>query len=115
MMGRTFKKRYTEHRSAMRNRKTAERNPTKISKHVWSLKDRDIQPEVQWKVRAKTGIYFPGAKFCDTCINEKLFILEADMFEPKNRNSYQMHTQEKTFALQHNFAPKEKKEEKKKD
>ena len=33
---------------------------------------------MQWKVRAKTGIYFPGAKFCDTCITEKLFILEAD-------------------------------------
>ncbi len=37
------------------------------------------------------------------------------MFEPKNGNSNQMHTQEKTFALQHNFAPKEKKEEKKKE
>ena len=78
MTGRTFKKRYTEHRGALRNRKTAERNPTKLSKHVWSLKDRNIQPEMQWKVRAKTGIYFPGAKFCDTCITEKLFILEAD-------------------------------------
>ena len=55
MTGRTFKKRYTEHRSAIMNRKTAERNPTKLSKHVWSLKDRNIQPEVQWKVRAKTG------------------------------------------------------------
>ena len=78
MTGRTFKKRYTEHRGALGNRKTAERNPTKLSKHVWSLKDRNIQPEIQWKVRAKTGIYFPGAKFCDTCITEKLFILEAD-------------------------------------
>ena len=78
MTGRTFKKRYTEHRNALRNRKTAERNPTKLSKHVWSLKDRNIQPEIQWKVRAKTGIYFPGAKFCDTCITEKLLILEAD-------------------------------------
>ena len=78
MTGRTFKKRYTEHRGALRNRKTAKRNPIKLSKHVWSLKDRNIQPEMQWKVRAKTGIYFPGAKFCDTCITEKLFILEAD-------------------------------------
>jgi hypothetical protein len=45
MTGRTFKEQYTEHRDAIRNRKTAKRNPTKLSKPVWSLKDRNIQPE----------------------------------------------------------------------
>ena len=78
MTGRTFKDRFTEHRSAMTNRKTAERQPTRLSKHVWSLKDKNIQHEVKWKVRARTGIYFPGAKYCDTCITESMLILEAD-------------------------------------
>merc|ERR1712020_699962 len=62
----------------MTNRKTAERQPTRLSKHVWSLKDKNIQHEVKWKMRARTGIYFPGAKYCDTCITESMLILEAD-------------------------------------
>ena len=78
MTGRTFKERYTEHRGTLNNRNTAERTPTRLSKHVWSLKDKSIQHEIKWKLRAKTGIYFPGAKYCDTCITEKMLILEAD-------------------------------------
>ena len=78
MTGRTFKSRYMEHRSALNNRKTAEANSTRLSKHVWSLKDKNIPHEIKWKIRAKTGIYFPGAKYCDTCITEKMLILEAE-------------------------------------
>ena len=64
----------------LENRKTAEKQPTRLSKHVWSLKNSDppIQHEVKWKLRARTGIYFPGAKYCDTCITEAMLILEAD-------------------------------------
>ena len=82
MTGRTFKKQYTEHRGALGNRKTAERNPTKLSKHVWSLKDRNIQPEIQWKVRAKTGIYFPGAKFC---VHMRKHSLHSTILLPRKR------------------------------
>ena len=78
MTGRTFKDRLTEHRSAMNNRKTAERQSTRLSRHVWSLKDKNIQHEVKWKIKARTGVYFPGAKYCDTCITEAMFILDAD-------------------------------------
>ena len=80
MTGRPFKERYTEHRGALGNRKTAEKQPTRLSKHVWSLKNNDppIHHEVKWKLRARTGIYFPGAKYCDTCITEAMLILEAD-------------------------------------
>ena len=78
MSGRSFKQRYIEHHRALNNKKAAQRNPTKLSKHVWSLKDRNIQHDIEWKVRATTGVYFPGAKYCDTCITEKLLILEAD-------------------------------------
>merc|ERR1712045_661554 len=65
-------------RTKLNNGNTAERTPTRLSKHVWSLKDKGIQHEIKWKLRAKTGIYFPGAKYCDTCITEKILILEAD-------------------------------------
>ena len=78
MTGRTAKERCTEHRNALRNRKAAERQPTRLSKHVWSLKDKNIQHDVKWKIKAKTGIYFPGAKYCDTCITEAMFILDAE-------------------------------------
>ena len=78
MTGRTFKSRYVEHRGALNNKKTAASKSTKLSKHVWSLKERNIQHEIKWKVRAETGLYFPGAKYCDTCTTEKLLILEAD-------------------------------------
>ena len=78
MTGRTAKERCTEHRNALRNRKAAERQPTRLSKHVWSLKDKNILHDVKWKIKAKTGIYFPGAKYCDTCITEAMFILDAE-------------------------------------
>ena len=78
MTGRTFKDRISEHKTALSSRKTAESKSTRLSKHVWSLKDQNIPYEVKWKIRARTGIYFPGAKYCDTCITEAMFILEAD-------------------------------------
>ena len=80
MTARPFKVRYGEHRRALENRKTAEKQPTRLSKHVWTLKGNDppIQHEVKWNLRARTGIYFPGAKYCDTCITEAMLILEAD-------------------------------------
>lgn len=78
MTGRSFKSRYTEHRNPLNNRKTAKANPTRLSKHVWSMKDKNIPRKIKWKMRAQTGLYFPGAKYCDTCITEKMLILEVD-------------------------------------
>ena len=80
MTARPFKVRYGEHRRALENRKIAEKQSTRLSKHVWTLKGNDppIQHEVKWNLRARTGIYFPGAKYCDTCITEAMLILEAD-------------------------------------
>ena len=77
MTGNTFKERYNAHSRALRDRKIAKKQSTRLSKHVWSLKDNNIQHEVKWKLRARTGLYFPGAKYCDTCITEALLILEA--------------------------------------
>ena len=76
--GLTFKERYYGHKRSLDNR---EANSTALSSHVWALKDAEKEYEISWSIRAKTGVYTAGAKFCDVCLTEKTHILLA---EPKD-------------------------------
>ena len=73
---RTFKERFNEHMSSFRLEN--KRNATALSKYVWHLKDRNLNYEVKWSIRAKAFTYQGGATHCDLCLTEKTIIALAD-------------------------------------
>ena len=72
---RRFKDRLYEHRTSFNQRKE---KPTKLSDHVWKLKDQDEPYSVSWWVIDRGRDYNPTTKYCDICNKEKYHI----MFNP---------------------------------
>ena len=79
--GGTFKGRYGGHKYSLKHRNT---NSTALSTYVWAQRDKGKNCEISWKIRAKTGVYTAGAKFCDLCLTEKTHIMLADPLESLN-------------------------------
>ena len=47
---------------------------TALSEKIWEIKDKGKTPEIKWKIVAKAYPYKAGAKACDLCRTEKMFI-----------------------------------------
>ena len=70
---RQFKKRFNEHQETIRNKNS--KKHTALSRHCWQLKDKKIQHEIKWSIKARATPYTGGARWCDLCLSEKLAIL----------------------------------------
>ena len=51
---------------------------------MWALKYAGKECNITWKIIAKTSVYTPGARFCDVCLTEKIYIMLADKKESLN-------------------------------
>ena len=69
----SFKIRFRNHTSSFRN--ACNKNSTELSKHIWSLKDKNIEHTISWKILAKAKPYSPANKRCNLCLLEKYFII----------------------------------------
>ena len=80
-----FKLRYRNHTSSFRNERY--RNATELSKHVWNLKDKNIQYNIKWRNIKQARSYSNVTKKCNLCLWEKYFILcKPEMSSLNNRN-----------------------------
>ena len=80
-----FKLRYRNHTSSFRNERY--RNAAELSKHVWNLKDKNIQYNIKWRKIKQARSYSNVAKKCNLCLWEKYFILcKPEMSSLNNRN-----------------------------
>ena len=70
---RQFKTRFNEHNLDMNN--PSGRIKSKLSSHIWSLKDRGINYEVTWRLLDKATTFNPTTKKCRLCLKEKYFIM----------------------------------------
>ena len=70
---RQFKTRFNEHNLDMNN--PSGRIKSKLSSHIWSLKDRGIGYEVTWRLLDKAPTFNPTFKKCRLCLKEKYFIM----------------------------------------
>ena len=77
MTGDTFKKRLYGHNETFRKAKL--KNKSKLSKHIWSLKDSGVQYSLKWKVLGRAKAFNPVTGVCRLCLLEKYYI----MFNPK--------------------------------
>ena len=68
-----FKPRFRNHTASFRNE--SKRNPTELSKHIWSLKDAKTEFTMTWKIMARARPYSNVTKRCNLCITEKFFII----------------------------------------
>ena len=68
-----FKIRYRNHTASFRH--TKHRNSTELSKHVWSLKDNNIDYSVSWRIISSSSSYNTSSKRCNLCLKEKFLII----------------------------------------
>ena len=87
--GGPFKGRYTGHKHSIKNR---DANSTTLSTYVHALEDAKKEYDITWSIRAKTGVYTAGAKFCDVCLTEKMYIMLAEPNESLNIRSEILNT-----------------------
>ena len=71
--GGQFKQRYNNHTASFRN--PDKKHETKLSKFVWELKEKAIDPVVKWEIVETVPTYTPTLGRCILCLKEKERIL----------------------------------------
>ena len=72
MTGRSFKDRLYEHRTSM-NKKSQKQ--TKLSSHVWKLKDEGKDYTIKWRILDRAPTFNPITRKCRVCLKEKFYIM----------------------------------------
>ena len=67
-----FKKRYNNHCSNFNV--PGRRKTTELSKHIWSLRDRNLNYNIKWEIVAKGKPYSNKRKKCNLCLEERYYI-----------------------------------------
>ena len=68
----SFKSRHNNHTKSLRLR--GYEHETELSKHIWSLKDSNIEFSIKWRIKSKAIPYKCGSRDCDLCLAEKVAI-----------------------------------------
>ena len=69
----SFKTRYSNRKSSFRD--PNKRLSTKLSKHIWHLKDAKIGFSLTWKILKQVAPFNPASNRCNLCLWEKYFII----------------------------------------
>lgn len=81
----TFKERFNAHQHSIRHRQ--HQHNTALSKHIWSLKDSDIEYSIKWSVHRRAAAYSNETKRCNLCLAEKVAIITADKTRSLNKRT----------------------------
>ena len=68
-----FKTRYRNHTASFRHSK--HRNSTELSKHIWTLKDNNIEHYISWRILSTHSPHNSSSKRCNLCLKEKFLII----------------------------------------
>ena len=69
----TFKERYYNHTASFRH--CTKRQNTELSKHIWRLKDNNINYSIKWTILKRATSYNNITGRCNLCLYEKLYII----------------------------------------
>ena len=69
----TFKKRWDSHRFDVRH--IEKRNSSRLSGHIWDIKDQNLNYEIDWKLIDRAASYNPITRKCRVCLKEKYYIM----------------------------------------
>ena len=82
-----FKTRFRNHTSSFRHAKHRNSTDTELSKHIWTLKDNNIDHSVSWRIISSCSSYNSSSKRCNLCLKEKLLIIcRPDLSSLNKRN-----------------------------
>ena len=63
------------------------KNSTELSKHIWTLKNDNIDYSISWRVLSSNSPYNSSSKRCNLCLKEKfLIIYRPDLSSLNKRN-----------------------------
>jgi hypothetical protein len=83
MTGRTFKERWNEHKHDIKS--VSGKEKTKLSIHVWDIKDKGATHDISWELIDKGNTYNPTNKKCLVCLKEKYHIMYSEDPHPLNK------------------------------
>jgi hypothetical protein len=86
----TFKNRYNNHTASFRHNKL--KNSTELSKHIWQLKDQNIDHHIEWRIVKRARAFNNKSKRCNLCLTEKLYIIYHTEKASLNKRSELMST-----------------------
>jgi len=80
-----FKTRYANHKTSFNNRNRSQ--ATELSKHIWKLKDKNINYNIRWRIIKQTSGYNINSRRCNLCLWEKYFVIyRSNMASLNKRN-----------------------------
>ena len=98
----SFKDRFYKHRNSFKYRNKV--NSTELSKHIWDLKDKQIENvKIQWSILDRAPAFRNGSKRCDLCLTEKFHIIYQDFETLNSRNELLSNCRHKSKYLLSNF------------
>ena len=69
----SLKTRLANHKASFKAKE--KRNATELSKHIWKLKENNIDYTINWKILSKARRYSNVTKHCNLCIAGKYYII----------------------------------------
>ena len=102
-----FKKRFYSHRSDFEHKK--DKDSTKLSSYIWTLKDNKINFEINWKILRKVGKLSNGDKICRLCTLEARMIMKNKNAPLNKRSEIMNKCRHKNKFLLKNWIRKRKK------
>ena len=58
-----------------------------LSKHIWNLRDNDIEHSLSWRIITKAQPYSSTNKRCNLCLKEKLLIIRHPHLSSLNKRN----------------------------
>ena len=96
-----FKTRYRNHIASFRDAR--HRNSAALSKHIWTLKDSNIDHSFSWRIISSRSSYNSSSKRCNLCLREKFFIIyRPDLSSLNKRNELVSSCRHRNKALLRN-------------
>ena len=81
----SFKARFANHKASFKSKQ--KRNSTELSKHIWELKDNNLNYAIKWKILCRASHYSNKTKKCNLCLSEKYYILYKQNTASLNKKS----------------------------
>ena len=81
----TFEQLFNSHQQSFGDKNY--QSSTALSKHIWSLKEKDSSFDKKWEVQKKATEYQNTTGRCNLCVAEKLAIIRADKKTSLNKIS----------------------------
>ena len=96
-----FKRRCRNHTASFRHAK--HRNSTELSKHIWTLKDNNIEHFISWRILSSHSPYNSSNKRCNLYLKEKILIIcRPDLSKLNKRNELVSSCRHRNKALLRN-------------